>query len=368
MAESVAHFAVKSIGLSRVNGRKPCSLLDAARHNLREIQAEQGAAGHINPRLTRSNVVLAGPTTAAEVQAMASDLLAQVDTARLKRDHCQAIEAVFSLPPGSTIEPGDYFAQCLQWLRDSLTLPVLSAVLHRDEAATHLHVLMLPIMDGRHVGGAPILRPALKRLRDAFFAVVAGPAGLRRDSAKLRGMVKRWAIDAALRECEGRGLPAALGPLWPVLVAAIERDPAQSLQALGIELQDIRPPVDKPTPETQPITNPIGLERTPIGLQNDGSKHQALSCVGLHQNQPYPMPQKVNETLTELWAVVGCRTHRKPPHLARLSAARAAQQSALTKHPAQRLRPLPISCPKQVNDDGLTRVRDEYAHDLSAWD
>ena len=49
MAESIAHFAVKSIGLSRVNGRKPCTLLEAARHNLREIQAEQGATGHIDP-------------------------------------------------------------------------------------------------------------------------------------------------------------------------------------------------------------------------------------------------------------------------------------------------------------------------------
>ena len=31
MAESIAHFAVKTIGLSKVNGRKPCSLMEAAR-------------------------------------------------------------------------------------------------------------------------------------------------------------------------------------------------------------------------------------------------------------------------------------------------------------------------------------------------
>lgn len=46
---SAYHFAVKTIGLSRCNGRKPCALLEAARHNLREIQAERGAiAGRID--------------------------------------------------------------------------------------------------------------------------------------------------------------------------------------------------------------------------------------------------------------------------------------------------------------------------------
>lgn len=202
MAESVAHFAVKSIGLSRVNGRKACTLLEAASHNLREIQAEQGAAGHIDPKRMACNVLLAGPDTAAKVQGLANELLASVDTKRLKRDHCQAIEAVFSLPAATTIEPVTYFAQCLQWLEVALPLPVLSAVIHNDEAAKHIHVLLLPVKGGRHVGGAPIARPELKRLRESFFAKVGGPAGLKRESAKVRGVVKQWAIAAVLRECE----------------------------------------------------------------------------------------------------------------------------------------------------------------------
>ena len=45
---SVLYFAVKSIGLSTVGGRKPCDLITAARHNLREIQAELGAVGRID--------------------------------------------------------------------------------------------------------------------------------------------------------------------------------------------------------------------------------------------------------------------------------------------------------------------------------
>jgi len=88
MAESIAHFAVKSIGLSRVNGRKPCTLLEAARHNLREIQAEQGATGRIDPTRTHGNTLLHGPATAAEVcaQAEALQAAAGIIPGNLRRD------------------------------------------------------------------------------------------------------------------------------------------------------------------------------------------------------------------------------------------------------------------------------------------
>lgn len=308
MAESIAHFAVKSIGLSRVNGRKPCTLLEAARHNLREIQAEQGATGHIDPTRTHGNTVLHGPATAAEVCAQAEALQAAAGIVRgsLRRDHCQAIEAVFSLPEQAAVpDPAEYFAKCLAWLADALALPVLSAVVHRDEAATHLHVLLLPVKDGAHVGSAPIDRAALKRLRERFFAKVAGPAGLKHAGAKVRGMAKQWAIAAVFRRCEVLGLPAANGPLWPYLVACIERDPTAAMLALGIDANTIRPS-DK-TPHSEPPPSPIGIESNPIGFQKEGVKHRTLSCVGFAHSPPLKTAPACHHFAGE---VVG---HRGPP-------------------------------------------------------
>ncbi len=367
MAESVAHFAVKSIGLSRVNGRKPCSLLDAARHNLREIQAERGAVGRIDCTRIQHNVTLAGPATAADVQALAVSLLASVDTSRLKRDHCQAIEAVFSLPVRASMDGFSYFTNCLQWLAVAMPLPVMSAVVHKDEATQHLHVLLLPVNDGRHVGGAPIARPELKRLRDSFFAQVAGPAGLKRDTAKVRGMVKQWAVAAVLRRCESLGLPAANGPLWPVWVAAIERDPTSAMQALNIEPDSIRP-VDE-TPPDAPVSNPMGLAQTPIGLQKEGVKTQALSCVGLGERTASEQPAKAIASLPELWAAVGNRSHwtapKAPAPADRRRVGEAAQQSAIRRCKSPKRTHTTVL---RIDGDGLTRERDEYAHDLSAWD
>jgi len=164
MAESISHFAIKTIGLSRCNGRKPCTLLEAAKHNLRQIQSELGANGHIDPCRMAHNVTLAGPSTAAQVQARANELLSTVDTSKLKRDHVQSLEVVFSLPPGTPIEPLAYFAKCVEWLRVAVPLPVLLAVVHMDEAAPHAHVLLLPVMGGQHVGGALNTRPSGQHL------------------------------------------------------------------------------------------------------------------------------------------------------------------------------------------------------------
>lgn len=353
MAESIAHFAIKSIGLSRVNGRKPCTLLNAARHNLREIQAEQGATGRIDPARTHGNTILQGAALAADVQALATNMLADagVDSDKLRRDHCQAIEAVFSLPPHAAIaDPAAYFRHCLVWLTGALSLPVLSAVVHHDETVMHLHVLLLPLQDGQHVGSKPIDRAALKRLRENFFIKVAAPVGLKRTGAKMRGIGKQWAIAAVLQRCAAMGLPAVNGALWPVFEAAIKHDPTAAMLALGIDPNTIKPSDINPTHEPtlnpkitlrsnaianithEPTPNPIGITSNPIGIQKEGVKHQSLSCVGFD------------------------RLHR----------ARQAEQSAIARHTQSATTTTTPAPP--IGDDGYTRERDEYAHDLSAWD
>ena len=407
MAGDIAYFAAKTVSMSKVNGRKPCDLLTAARHNLREIQAELGSVGRIDPGRSATNAILAGPADAAQVQALAVSLLAAagLNPDAMRRDHVQALEFVFSLPPSCGVDPATYFARCLDWLMGALPLPVLSAVSHADEVAPHLHVLLLPLADGVHVGGKPVERPRLLRLRESFFNVVAGPAGLHRESAKLRGEPKRWALAAVLARCEAMGLPAANGPLWPVLVAAIERDPTAAVRALGIELSA---PKDR---QTQAEPNPIGIEGTtmsskanPIGIEKQGEKNQSLSCVGIASKTPLktapePRPgrapampepaqadraqagadgigkREVIETLDELWQRVGIRAMTLPKigragalladktaarHRHRLSVAQAAQLAAITRH-APKLAPVPTD-----PDDDLHVDRSE-AQDLHAW-
>ena len=383
MAETIGLFAIKTVGLSRINGRKPCTLLEAAKHNLREIQCELGAVGHIDPKRMVDNVIMAGPATAIEVQAHADALLASVDTSRLKRDHVQAVEVVFSLPAGSSLDVGLYFAKCLEWLRVALPMPILSAAAHHDEAAPHAHVMLLPVADGKHIGGALLKLAELKRLRESFFQQVAGPAGLKRDHAKVRGNVKAWAVAAVLRACDAHGLPAANGPLWPILKAAIERDPTPAMKALCLDVNALRPPDAKPIgldARAMGLQKPIGLDGA---IENEvvlkGSKIEALSCVGLAVPTPQKFTKKAPpEVPPTAHAVDMVGTYRRLAHGAgglfacavpeRLMAAKAAQQAALEKTCRQRQR-VSAGPVVRVGDDGIIRERGgDDCHDVSAWD
>ena len=389
MAGDVAYFAAKTIGMSKVNGRKPCDLLTAARHNLREIQAEMGSVGRIDPGRSATNAILAGPSDAAQVQALAVSLMAAagLNPAAMRRDHVQALEFVFSLPPSSGVDPAAYFARCLAWLAQALPLPVLSAVSHADEVAPHLHVLLLPLADGIYAGGKPVERPKLLRLRESFFNVVAGPTGLQRESAKLRGEPKRWAVAAVLTRCEAMGLPAVNGPLWPVLVAAIERDPTAAVRALGIELSA---PKDR---TTQAEPNPIGIEgvtmsstANPIEIEKRGEKTQSLSCVGIaskttlktapasRPGRAPAMPEPAHKDssgagadgiramalpkIGRSGALLADKTAARRRH--RLSVAQAAQLAAITRH-APKLAPVP------TDPDDDRHVDRSEAQDLHAW-
>ena len=269
--DNTLYFAAKSIGLSRVGSRKPCSLLQAARHNLREIQAEQGADGHIDPTRSCRNVIVAGPPTAKEVKRAADDLLKTANLPRkLRQDHCQAIELLFSLPANSHVEVRTFFDACMRWVADTLGLPILSAVTHHDERQPHLHVLLLPLQGGRHVGSRPIGIASLGRLREDFFQRVAGPHGLRRQGAKLHGQAKKQAIEEVFQRCDALGLRDANGPLWPIFSNALASNPLPALIALGIDPQSIS-------------ANAVSI--------HPGSTDRTLSCVGFCAPQVFAIAQ-----------------------------------------------------------------------------
>ena len=283
MADETMYFAVKTIGLSINGGRKPQTLLDAARHNLREIQAELGADGHIDPLRIQQNVVMQGPSTAADVINLATELYAGagVEPANLRKDYCQAIELLFSLPVGSVIEAPTFFEKCMLWADKAYGLPVLLATAHHDEAAKHLHVLLLPLKEGAHVGSRPVAIAATREKRESFFLEVAGPAGLKRSNAKMRGAVKAWGVQAVLAKVHAMGWQACESVLRPVLQAAIERDPMPTMRALQIDVSSIRPQATL-NEKTKPA-NAIGFAGSvekPIGFASRLVPDQNLSGVG----------------------------------------------------------------------------------------
>lgn len=302
-------FAVKSIGLSKVGGRKPCTLSGAAKHNKRELAAELEARGRIDPDRVRLNYGITGAVDSAGVLAMAAQLMADIGTSpnKMRRDYCQAVEIVFSLPANTKLDTAQYFEACVAWCSERFgTGNILSADVHHDEAAPHCHALIAPIQAGRWMGGKLIDRTNTQAMRESFGRQVAAVYGLRMVD-KLTGKRKADAVATVLNEVEKSHRAVIASNLWQPLRQAIERNPAPFIASMGLELADA--PVKKMRTVTQIFTstgkgakretlhlrkpNPIGIDRlarankpslaNPIGIEKGGEKYQSLSCVGIAQ-------------------------------------------------------------------------------------
>ena len=262
-----AFFRIKKIRL-----KENSSVIKAARHNKREIQAELGVVGGtIDPARVCLNYTLAGPAAAADVALLAKELMAAAGVGKLRKDAVQALELVFSLPVGSAIDHRDYFDACTAWAGAAYGCPVLSSDVHLDEAAPHCHVLVLPLVGGR-MAGSDLYggRQELMAMQEQFHSVVAGKFGLSKPPARLSGTAKQAGARAVLQRLRETGDDALKSRAWAVIRAAVESDPAPFALALGIELEGpAKPRAKKLRTSTQIFTgkgkgpakepNPIGF-------------------------------------------------------------------------------------------------------------
>lgn len=282
------------------------SIFVAAKHNHREIVAENGAAkdGPINPLRIGDNVVLRGQNTAAGVAEMAQSLMNNAEVKPLRKDAVRALEIIFSLPPTSQIDQRQFFDDAIKWLEQYFNVPVISAIIHNDEAAPHCHVLLLPLVCGRMIGSELMGNKAkLQAMQADFHVKVAHGYGFTRQAPhkRLSATIRRQAIDAALTALTAR---SALDPaLLRVLLEPHFNDPASIMLELGLEI--LTTPAKtranaasgkSPTAQNKSIgfesSNPIGFDQSKIvasGAIAPFGNHQTLSCVGFC-DEAQPMP------------------------------------------------------------------------------
>lgn len=268
-------------------------VLTASRHNKRAIQAEQGAAGHIDAARICLNTALHGPETPQAVAQRAKDLKTAAGIKSDRKKGVMALELVFSLPPKTTIDPASYFRDCLPWAAQNFGGfdNMLSADIHMDESAPHMHVLLLPLIEGRMKGSDLVgNRQRLEFLHNDFHTAVAGRYGLAKAPARLQGRAKEQTAQAVLSTLRATKDRAQESALWPILRDFIDRDPAPFAQLLGIEVATPNSP--KLRTVVQIMTSkgkgsnlrekPIGfpVSQKPIGEQN-APRTETLSCVGI---------------------------------------------------------------------------------------
>ena len=280
----------------------------AARHNHREILAELGAApgGHIDPARVGLNRVLRGHGTAAAVASEAQALMDAAGVKTTRKDAVRALEIIFSLSPDSSIDNDSFFNESVQWAGQHFAAPVISAIVHNDEAAPHCHVLLLPLVDGRMVGSDLMGgRAKLQAMQADFHAQVGQRHGLTRQAPQKRpnAAIRKQAMDSVFDKLEANsGLNSAL---LRVLLEPHEKNPEPLLLEMGLTMPtsaaikgDFVKMMTKPCkPE-----KPIGFgKKKPIGFDSSAApeNEQTLSCVGFAKFSPSFPPPNEPQTATQ---------------------------------------------------------------------
>lgn len=215
-----------------------------ARHNLREIQAELGADSSIDPLRTSQNVILRGAGLADEVAALAKALMAEAKEKypkmKSRKDQVLGLEAVISLPLNSGIDERAFFTDTLAWAEGYFEVPILSAVIHNDENKPHCHIVMLPLFNGRMIGGRIGFKKQANEMQAHFFEKVGQPYGLTRPppkkrlSAAFRRKLADMTADYLKRNPKSLNVPTILDALRDVIISS--ENPALLADSIGLKV------------------------------------------------------------------------------------------------------------------------------------
>ena len=247
MAGDVQYYALKKL-------TSPARLMQAAKHNLRELQAELGADSHINAEKIQNNLVLAGAVGARGVVDMHRETLQACEISKLRKDAVLAVECVISLPASTVIELEVFFLECLQWLREYYDCPVISAVVHVDEAAPHCHYLIMPLIDGK-MQGSDFMgnRAKLRQVQADFHKAIGDKYGLKHNGGlKLSKRLRDDAAKRVLQSLSDNPLALSVPNIRLALCELIASNPAPICDALGLELE-----VKKAQSLTALMTKPV---------------------------------------------------------------------------------------------------------------
>lgn len=303
-------YEVKGIGLSERKDphtgikRKPQTLRMAARHNLREIQAENGADyGKLDPTRTHLNELLAGPDKASDVVIMNNRLFATagLDPVNQRKDYVQASEHILSLAPGQ--EERGFFSVMVECFKGIYGADnILSATVHRDQEQPHIHILVSPIKGGAYHGGK-LHNNTHTNLNKVLIAQAAKPIGF---TPPLTWKVKKQRINemaaSVIATLEYHQHPILNDPAWPAWLKTINNDPAPLFEFYALD--------------TATIPKTVAQERLriPIGIGAHRAKGQYLPSVDIRISPspiapPAPAPKDESHDDNNIIRVRDCELY-----------------------------------------------------------
>ena len=286
----------------------------AAKHNLREIAKERGSSSRIDAARIPLNQVLRGSLTADGVAKLAKALLVAAGIETQRKNQVRGLEIIIGLPAETTIDQERFFADAVQWVEQAYGAPILSAVVHRDEAAPHCHILLLPLVGRRMIGSDLMGGPATLEARQAdFHAKVGKRYGLALPAPRKR--YSAWVLNKAMEMLvasfmANSGLQAHI---VRVTLAKHAKDPEPLLKAMKMEMPR------EPSGDTFVgiMTRPVKPDRTewaPAARRPTGEEYAVDGRENTAANDARAAPEKTAAPAPEKTQTLSCVGFRISGH------------------------------------------------------
>lgn len=224
------------IRLGTVKGKN--GVLEALKHNRRELQAERGTPANIDASRSHLNYALHGNGDAQTIATHAKVQMLKAGIESPRKNGVMAVEVLFSLPiERHQQDTRPFFNDCYQWVKVTFCAgELLSFDVHLDEAAPHAHALILPLVNGKMQGNAMMGNKGnLTRIDNLFFNQVACRYGLsKRDYKRLSVEGRQSLAHEVLKRLNGDSVRKSA--IWAWVRDSITANPMQCAEILGIEI------------------------------------------------------------------------------------------------------------------------------------
>ncbi len=209
--------------------KEPQSVRIASDHNKRaRFFYEQGHehAPEGGELIARENEKLWGPDTPEEVANLARSLMTQHEVKKLRKDAVRAVEVVLSLSLDHGIDDTTFFMDSMHWFAQRFggLENLLAADIHRDEAHDHVHMLFLPLHDGRMVGSQMVGgRGKIKSCKLSFSEEICRQHGVKVLMADSLSVSERAYASQVVHQhlCAGRD-PVIASAVWDAVRTSID--------------------------------------------------------------------------------------------------------------------------------------------------
>lgn len=217
------------------------SLKLVQKHNLRQMHVYQSRTVRFDEDKSYENVELV-PLNKPSLPDVVFSIIENlgIDYSKFKKNRGYASEFLFSVTAGYECNFVDFYNDCLNWLRTYHPECLIAhAIIHFDEATPHMHVIVVPIVNGElQADKIKRYKGETRKRNKSLYEYLTPKYDLTTDE-QLKGAIKKVGAELVIDEIVNKSIIDPENKIYPAVIQSIHSRPEVYMKQLGIGYDEI---------------------------------------------------------------------------------------------------------------------------------